>query len=48
MNETELLQKLIPYRMQAIDTLNYALRLRSSWSDGCSAPEPDRARARPV
>ena len=33
MNETELLQKLIPYRMQAVDTLNYALRLRSSWSN---------------
>jgi hypothetical protein len=33
MNETELLQKLIPYRMQAVDTLNYALRLRSRWSD---------------
>ena len=32
MNETELLQKLIPYRMQAVDTLNYALRLRSNWS----------------
>jgi hypothetical protein len=31
MNETELLQKLIPYRMQAVDMLNYALRLRSSW-----------------
>jgi hypothetical protein len=33
MNETMLLHKLIPYRMQAVDTLNYALRLRSSWSD---------------
>ncbi len=33
MNETELLQKLIPYQMQAVDTLNYALRLRSSWSN---------------
>jgi hypothetical protein len=33
MSKTELLQKLIPYRMQAVDTLNYALRLRSSWSD---------------
>ena len=36
MNETELLRKLIPYRMQAVDTLNYALRLRSSWSDAPS------------
>jgi hypothetical protein len=36
MNETELLQKLIPYRMQAVDTLNYALRLRLSWSDAPS------------
>ena len=36
MNETELLPKLIPYRMQAVDTLNYALRLRSSWSDAPS------------
>jgi hypothetical protein len=33
MNDTDLLQKLIPYRMKAVDTLNYALRLRSSWSD---------------
>ncbi len=33
MSKTELLQNLIPYRMQAVDTLNYALRLRSSWSD---------------
>jgi hypothetical protein len=36
MNATELLQKLIPYRMQAVDTLNYALRLRSIWSDAPS------------
>ncbi|MBO1908130.1 hypothetical protein J4G37_24975 [Microvirga sp. 3-52] len=36
MNETELLQKHIPYRMQAVDTLNYALRLRSSWSNAPS------------
>ncbi len=33
MNTRELLQKLMPYRMQAVDTLNYALHLRSSWSD---------------
>jgi hypothetical protein len=33
MNETKLLQKLIPYRMKAVDTLNYALRVRSSRSD---------------
>jgi hypothetical protein len=33
MNATELLQKRIPYRMQAVDTLDCAFRLRSSWSD---------------
>ena len=33
MNETELLRKLIPYRMRAVQTLNYALRLRSCWSE---------------
>jgi hypothetical protein len=36
MNKSDLLQKLIPYRMQAVETLNYALRLRSSWSDAPS------------
>ena len=36
MDETELLHKLIPYRMQAVDTLNYALRLRSNWSNAPS------------
>jgi hypothetical protein len=33
MNHDELLHRWIPYRMRAVDTLNYALRLRSSWAD---------------
>lgn len=32
MNDDKLLQNLIPYRMQAVETLNYALRLRSNWA----------------
>jgi len=36
MNETELLQRLIPYRMQAVETLHYALRLRSNWANAPS------------
>jgi len=30
---SQLLHKLIPYRMHAVNTLNHALRLRSEWRD---------------
>lgn len=33
MTDDEILNRLIPYRMHAVETLNYALRLRSSWVD---------------
>jgi hypothetical protein len=33
MNDNRLLEELIPYRMHAVEILNYALRLRSIWSD---------------
>lgn len=33
MDRDEVLHRLIPYRMQAVDTLNYALRLRSKWGE---------------
>jgi hypothetical protein len=34
--ETQLLDKLIPYRMRAVDTLKFALRFRSQWADAPS------------
>lgn len=36
MTHDEILNRLIPYRMHAAETLNYALRLRSSWEEAPS------------
>jgi hypothetical protein len=36
MNDTQLLHKLIPHRMQAINIFNYALKLRAQWSEAPS------------
>jgi hypothetical protein len=33
MKPERLLHELLPYRMQAVETLNLALRLRMKWAD---------------